>query len=289
MSSGVQTTWATAQHPIPASGHSGDVVFGQQFPIQTSGGGPATGLLLSPASEVIPQKLVDRIRAGRFVDMRDMLQDNIALIDQLEVFQGQAVPLGPTRPRMREITSLQTWCHCFLGYIAAMTSDPITRDQLAYARIIIREAQRQGGLSFLDYDKAFRQQLAADPSIPWNVVNPSLLASTMFGQRSSTPGTFCSLCRAVDHTRQQCALAYLEPSPPAAPPQRLPPQPPRRPRPIPICFAWNKGSCPYATRCNYRHICSSCMTAGHRSSNCPQSPPATSVSSRPGPTPPRSS
>ncbi len=35
--------------------------------------------------------------------------------------------------------SRQSSCYGFLGYVAA---DPITRDQLAYARIIIKEAQR---------------------------------------------------------------------------------------------------------------------------------------------------
>ena len=42
------------------------------------------------------------------------------------------------------------------------TADPITRDQLAYAGTIIKEAQCQGGLAWLDSDKAVRQQLAPD-------------------------------------------------------------------------------------------------------------------------------
>ena len=234
---------------------------------------PQGGLLLSPASEVIPKKLVDKIRSGGFIDLKELLQDNISLRAQLEELQGptSVQMVGATRPRLREILSLPVWCYCFLGFVATLTSDPITRDQLAYARLIIRQAQSQGGLTWMDYDKAFRQQLATDPSMRWNAVNPSLLASTMLGHRSSGSLPFCTLCRAVDHTRTQCALAYLEP--PAttqAPFQRGPVPAWRRPRFTPTCFAWNKGTCPYAGRCNYRHVCSTCSAFSHKAPDCPQ-------------------
>ena len=233
------------------------------------------GLLLSPSSEVIPQKLLNKIRSKKFLDMKELLQDNMSLVAQLEELQGPTSlhVVGATRPRMREITSLPTWCHCFLAYAAAMTSDPVTRDHLAYMRLIIQQAQRQNGLGWMDYDKAFRQQVAADPTMKWNAINPGLLTSTMLGPRQSAgPNSFCTLCRAVDHTRQQCALAFLEP-PPA--PQRLPPPPPpRRQRPYPVCYAWNRGSCPYGSRCNFRHVCLSCSSSSHKSGDCPQAPSA---------------
>lgn len=55
----------------------------------------------------------------------------------------------------------------------------------------------------------------------WNTLVPGLQASTIFSQRPSGQGSFCTLCRGVDHTRAQCALICLEPSvPSAAPPSR---------------------------------------------------------------------
>ena len=201
-----------------------------------------------------------------------MLADNISLLSQLEALQGptSVQVVGATRPRLREVTSLSTWCFCFLGYMAAMTSDPTTRDQLAYTRLMIKEAQRHGGLAWLDYDKAFRQQLAADPSVRWNTMNPSLLASTMLGHRSTSQSSFCTLCRMVDHSRAQCALGYMEPPPAVAPAPRYAPQAWRKPRDNPpVCFAWNRGSCSYATRCNYRHVCSTCQSPSHKASECP--------------------
>ena len=48
----------------------------------------SAGLLFSPASEVIPKKLVDKIRSGKFVEMKELLQDNISLATQLKELQG---------------------------------------------------------------------------------------------------------------------------------------------------------------------------------------------------------
>lgn len=106
------------------------------------------GLSLSPASEPFPAKLVERVRSGQFVEMRDLLTDNIALLQQLEVFRGQC-PLqtlpGALKPRLRDVVSLPSWMYCFLAYVAIRSRDPATRDMLAYARLLIREAQRHGG------------------------------------------------------------------------------------------------------------------------------------------------
>ena len=81
---------------------------------------PGLGLSLSPATSPFPQKLVDRARSGQFVDMRDLLTDNVSLIQQLDTFGNHTFPLlpGMLRPRLREVTSLPSWIYCFLAYIA---------------------------------------------------------------------------------------------------------------------------------------------------------------------------
>ena len=153
-------------------------------------------LLLSPSCAPLPRKLVDKIRNGEFIDMKELLTDNIALLRQLEEVQpGSSVihhSLGGARPRLREVSSITTWVYCFLYYCAIRTDDLYLRNLLVYARLLIREALRHGGTGWLEYDKIFRQQAAADPSVDWSALNPSLLASTILSARS---GHFANCAR----------------------------------------------------------------------------------------------
>ena len=251
--------------------------------------GSQPGLVLSPAAAPFPKKLVDRFQAGNFVEMKELLTDNMALISQLETVQGwsPAHMLGPARPRLREVASLATWCYCFMGYVAIRSSDPMTRSQLVYARLLIKEAQRHGGLGWLDYDRAFRQQAAADPSLAWNTLSPGLQASTMFHQHPAGQRSFCSLCREVDHTRAHCALACLQPPATSSPVVVCTSQPPptrRRPETaLRICISWNMGVCVFQGRCTYRHVCATCqLPPHHRAKDCPRTPDSSSYRRRPG-------
>ena len=75
------------------------------------------------------------------MDMRDLLTDNVSLIQQLDTFGGNhAFPSlpGMLRPRLREVTSLPSWIYYFLAYIAIRATDQVVRDMLAYARLMVR-------------------------------------------------------------------------------------------------------------------------------------------------------
>ena len=236
------------------------------------------GLLLLSADAVLPQKVVDKIRGGKFIELKELLQDNLSLATQLDELQGTSSTVhvvGVSRPRLRDITSLAAWCYCFVTYVATMTTDPITRDQLAYARHIIQQSQSQGGLGFLDYDRAFRQQVAADQSLRWNTVNPSLLASTVLGHAHRyAPQSFCTLCRAADHTRPQCALNYLQPQLQSASyglgsgTSGLQARQRRNMRIV--CNDFNKGVCSRGANCRFPHACRICFQRNHPATHCPR-------------------
>ena len=87
---------------------------------------------------------MDRAHSGQFVDMRGLLTDNVSLLQQLDTFGGNhafsSLP-GMLRPRLREVTSLLSWIYSFLAHIAIQTNDQGVRDMLAYARLMVREAQ----------------------------------------------------------------------------------------------------------------------------------------------------
>ncbi len=77
-----------------------------------------------------------------------MLADNISLLEQLHSIHapGNISAAGPSRPRMRDVLTLPSWLYCFLTYTAILTTDPTTKDKLAYARLMILED------GHLDYD-----------------------------------------------------------------------------------------------------------------------------------------
>ena len=215
------------------------------------------GLILSPASEPFPQNLVDKVKSGLFVEMRELLSDNIALMQQLEDIQGFPVATLGGHILVLLLPGVR---------VAMLTPDPTTRDQLAYARLIIREALRHGGQGWRDYDHAFRQQRAADHTLPWNTLLPGLQAATILGQRRGQGSLFCTLCRGVDHIRSQCALLYLQPPPTGT----TPPDPVAGTKQS-ICMSWNKGACIFPASCSYRHICATCQLQ-HKAKDCPHTP-----------------
>jgi hypothetical protein len=104
---------------------------------------------ISPAAETIPLRLWTKCGGGQFVEMKELLINNIALICQLEaVQQSSTIPMvGLTRPHLRGVTSLPTSC-----FMVMQTSDPVTLDQLTYACLLIKGAQWHCEQGWLDYD-----------------------------------------------------------------------------------------------------------------------------------------
>ena len=242
---------------------------------------PALGKILSPALEPVPYWLVQRIRTRQFVEMRDLLSDNIALHRQWEAAQGcvnvATMPMS-LRPRFREVPSLMSWVYCFLTYVSVrMVDEPIeiARDMLSYCRLIIREAFRHGGEGWREYDRTFQSRVAIDPTIPWHSIRPELQATTLLGQHGAS-GTLCSLCQGTDHQISQCALQSWHHLPMASrlPAQSAPRQSPqRRPETLSrICSSWNSGACRYPGTCNFRHICATCQLGPHRARDCIHTP-----------------
>ena len=236
------------------------------------------GVILSPALQPIPARLVRRIRSNEFIEMRDLLTDNIALHEQLEAIHGPLLNVatpGALRPRLREVPSLISWVFCFVAYIAVQTEDEATRDMLAYCRLIIREGLRHGGQGWQEYDRGFRAQAAIDQSLRWNVLLPDLQAATTLGQRAGG-GSYCHLCRGVDHTASLCALGFMQqpltsPMVPAVSTAADSGRRPSRARPRPVCTSWNSGRCIYPGTCNFRHVCATCSQR-HQARECRDTP-----------------
>ena len=155
-----QAPLTTVPHPTspPPWPHLPSQVLGHQDPTGSS-------LSLFISAEPIPARLVQRIQSGQFVEMQELLGDNIALSQHFDSAAGYFPVVLPSssRPRLREVTSLPSWIYCFFTYLAVLVQDQFTRDRLVYARLLVREALCHGGWGWLDYDRLFRQQAALDP------------------------------------------------------------------------------------------------------------------------------
>ena len=98
-----------------------------QFPPNMNPAG--LGVCLSPGSEPVPQKLVDKVCSGAYVNMQELLGDNISLLSQLESLNiAQTLPAlpGSMKPRLREVSSLASWLYCFwpMLHCDAQTKSP---------------------------------------------------------------------------------------------------------------------------------------------------------------------
>lgn len=244
-------------------------------------------LLLSVLFPPIPGKLVEKIRSGAFVDMQELLPDNIDLLKQLDSLQHDR---STSKAKLREVKSLPTWMYCFLAYMAVATNDPRTREMLTYARLVIREALRTGGDGWGAYDRLFREHMALDKgkTMCWSTLQPGLHQTTFMRHGDSKGGTTCTVCNESDHTAATCALASIR-NPPSSKRESSPP-PPKRPRPNPpkgsyrpnpetiknICKQYNRyGSCKWINTergCKMDHICATCSDPYHLARDCALTP-----------------
>jgi hypothetical protein len=125
-------------------------------------------------------------------------------------------------------------------------------------RLIIREARKTSDNGWLTYDRIFRQNAAANPSISWAQLDPSLHQSFC----SSSSPKACSLCNEVDHRASDCAKrSSNRPSYPQYS------QPRRK-----VCLSWNSGKCMLPDSCEFFHHCATCR-GPHKAKDCSQTPP----------------
>ena len=87
-------------------------------------------LVLSSALPAIPGEVIETIRAGGYIDFKELLPDNMALRHHL-----MEAGWGATHSQVsnsREIKDITTWVHCFMSFVAAKVDSEETCQLMAY-------------------------------------------------------------------------------------------------------------------------------------------------------------
>ena len=89
----------------------------------------------------MPAKLVNKIQVLKFVDMRELLSDNIKLLAHLENLPAgsQALQSSNYNSCQREVPSIQSWVCTYIAIVAEAHLGWV-RDLLAYMQNLVRDA-----------------------------------------------------------------------------------------------------------------------------------------------------
>ena len=139
----------------------------------------------------IPPKLVAKIQRGEFVDMAELLRNNIEADRREAATAGNVVAtlLASTKPR-REVLDLMSWVQCF-GMCASVLGEAysnLRKGLRAYQTFIVREARRSSGWGWQEYDSMFRQQQASASDLKWDScsIRSYLCSSTLLTSRKKS-------------------------------------------------------------------------------------------------------
>lgn len=171
----------------------GDSALGQEPPGGRKGRKGETEesiFVLSESLPVVPAKLVRRILRAEYIDMAELLKDNMeAERRRMQADSGGAQTQFAGRQARRAIPDILSWLQCFGLYAAVVTSHypEKSRELLAYQTMLIAESRRCGGRGWLLYDTAFRQQIVSFDTVNFAKINQSLYASLWRGEAEILP------------------------------------------------------------------------------------------------------
>ena len=125
------------------------------------------------------------------------------------------------------------------SYTAVLTTffPSRSRDLLAYTALIFRTAKRFGGKAWLEYDRAFRREAAANSLRDW-----SLMRLDLYNYHTALADRTVAISNEADQSSER---SFRE-------------EPRGKPSAKQFCISWNKGLCRSTYQfCRFRHNCSS--------------------------------
>jgi len=117
----------------------------------------------------VPQKLIERIQAGHFIDMSKLLSDHMGVLNSEENPRS-------SKPKWRNVTNVLEWAHCFALYKSILSWKQPQRvpDLLGYQSLILLASMAFEGDGWQGYDRVFRQNAAANSLTTWTTIDSTL-------------------------------------------------------------------------------------------------------------------
>ena len=248
----------------------------------SSGSVSCQGFSLGHGFPLIPAKVVNKIQKWEFINMSELLPDNLELARRSAESRGTSSCATLKAPKKRELSEdwkgLIAWSVCFNTFAAIMAKKHPEKIQelLAYHSTILVEALRFGCKGWMSYDRMFRENVEKEPSSNWSLLHSMFYSLSFLSQR--VEASTCPKCMGSDHSKAECALAALEPqlepfrSRPAESGRQSGPAKKRFRREgtpqsggqgsVPaksVCFSYNKGQCfRHPKPCDREHKCIRC-------------------------------
>ena len=195
--------------------------------------------IVGPGFSPVPYKLVSQIVSGKFVDLAELLSDNLkdAESEPQLLFDGRIILTSTNKRQKTKIADITAWSEAFsiFSLILASHYPSRWRDLTLYKLLILRTYRQFQGNAWLTYDRAFREHAAAANLTDWSNINVQLF--NFYAAGSSVRRSF---------TKPSGSSSAV------------------------ICKSWNNGFCVAPTSvCRFAHRCSVCSST-HRASECYQ-------------------
>ena len=183
--------------------------------------------VVGPGFTPVSPKLVNNIVRGQFVDLPLLIQEASEEEPPCILLEGQLV-INPGPRKTKQLTDIISWVQAFSIYasIFCVHYPHRARDLWLYQLFIVRIARQFRGLTWANYDKAFRRDAAARNVTDWSQMNVEL-----FHYHSATSRL------EIAQPRRSFIEARGSPSSQF------------------LCRSWNRGRCSASSVCRYRHAC----------------------------------
>ena len=133
--------------------------------------------MVGPGYSRIPEKLVTKIRTGQFIDLADLLAENLKGQEtELQTYLDGKLLVTSSKKRIQEITDIVTWVEAFTVYSWILCSAHPSRwqDMTQYKLLILKTSGQFPGKAWLHYDIAFRKDAAVSGLVDWSHMNLDL-------------------------------------------------------------------------------------------------------------------